>query len=119
MTERPFRNLVAAAATLAIYTPVHITVTCAQKGAALDLAETPDLAEARARLETGDLFLLPLRAGGGGAPRGRPDREGNGTGGPSLYIGCFWAVLPRRALWPASWAGDWGESPRGGGAHRR
>jgi hypothetical protein len=61
VTEHSFLNGLVAAITWGIYTPVHITVTCASGSASLDLPTVRTLAEAEARLENGEAFLLRLR----------------------------------------------------------
>ena len=64
VTEHSFLNGLVAAITWGIYTPMHITVTCAAAGdqAALDLPVATTPAEAEAWLESGEAFLLPLHA---------------------------------------------------------
>lgn len=62
ITEHSFVNGLAAAITFGIYTPMHINVTCASGQGALDVPTARTLAEAEALLETGDTFLLPVRA---------------------------------------------------------
>ena len=61
VTEHSFLNGLVAAITGGIYTPVHMTVACASEGASLALPTVRTLAEAEARLQNGEAFLLPLR----------------------------------------------------------
>ena len=61
VTQHSIVNLLAGVITVGLYSPMHITVTCAEMGAALDLPTATNFAEAKARLETKDPFLLPLR----------------------------------------------------------
>ncbi len=63
VTEHSFVNGVAAFITGGIYTPMHITVTCAAGTAALDVPTVRSLAEARARVDAGEDFLLPMGRG--------------------------------------------------------
>jgi hypothetical protein len=61
VTEHSFLNGLVAVITWGIYTPIHITVTCASGSASLDVPTVKSLAEAEARLKNGETFLLPLR----------------------------------------------------------
>ena len=63
VTQHSFLNLLAQGLTFGLYSPMHITVTCAatDSAAAPDLPVARNLAEAEARLEAEDPFLLPLR----------------------------------------------------------
>lgn len=61
VTEHSFVNGLAMLITAGIYTPMHITVTCASGSAALDLPTVKNLAEAKAMLDAGDAFILPLQ----------------------------------------------------------
>ncbi len=63
VTEHSFVNGVAALITSGIYTPMHITVTCASGQAALDLPAARTIADAQARLGAGEPFLLSMRQG--------------------------------------------------------
>jgi Bor protein len=60
VTEHSFLNGLAMAITAGIYTPMHITVTCASGSAALDVPTVKNLAEAKAMLQAGETFILPL-----------------------------------------------------------
>ena len=82
MTEESFPDLVAAAVTFRSCTPVHVTAACSASGASLDPGATTDPAEAEARLEARDLFLLPLGAGSGL----RLFTEGPNRGGTGITV---------------------------------
>lgn len=62
-TEHSFLNMLAQFVTFSIYSPIHITVTCAsgmeQQDEALPLVTSPE--ELQAALKSGVPFLLPLR----------------------------------------------------------
>jgi hypothetical protein len=60
VTQHSFLNGLAAALTWGLYTPLHIIVTCASGAASLDLPVAKTLADAEARLESGESFLVPL-----------------------------------------------------------
>lgn len=64
VTEHSFLNGLVAAVTWGLYTPIHITVTCAGGAgtASLDVPMATNFAEAQAWVENGQTFLLPLRA---------------------------------------------------------
>ena len=61
VTQHSIVNLLAGVITFGLYSPMHVTVTCTEMGAALDLPTATNLAETKARLEARDPFLLPLR----------------------------------------------------------
>lgn len=65
VTEHSFVNGLAAAITFGLYTPMHINVTCASGSAAADLPVVKNLAEAEARLDAGESFLVRMDASGG------------------------------------------------------
>ncbi|MDE2751442.1 MAG: hypothetical protein OXI83_02585 [Gemmatimonadota bacterium] len=84
MTEESFPDLVAAAVTFRSCTPVRVTAAYAARGASLDTGAATDPAEAEARLEAEDPFLLPLGAGSGlRLVAEDPNRGGTGI---TIYI---------------------------------